>query len=89
MVMGSRGLGLSPCCRRIPRQTSSNKLSSVGSGRSCSIWSRQVAARYTFKVLYEMVCDTSAQKYCKVREDVGRGEILNRAQNVMNAFNPD
>ena len=36
-----------------------------------------------------MVCDTSAQKYCKVREEVGRGEILNRAQNVMNAFNPD
>ena len=53
------------------------KLLSVGLGRSCSIWSRWIAARYTFEVLYEMACDTSAQKYYKVREDVGRGEILN------------
>ena len=51
--------------------------------------SRRIAARYTFKILYEMVCNTSAQKYCKVREDVGRSEILNLAKNVMNAFNPD
>ena len=32
---------------------------------------------------------TSAQKYCRVREDVGRCDMLNHAQNITNAFSPD